>query len=132
MAPDKDEETAGLGETNVHASFISKEGADVTGDLERTPLEEVLTQIFCARSTGTLTVTLDQGTGELVLWKGEPLACSFEAGAEKREGDDAVLALFEKRRGTFRFTEDLEPREQNVKRSVPELVAEAKKRARRR
>jgi hypothetical protein len=104
--------------------FAPKEGADVTGDLERTSLEEVLTQVFCARSTGTLTVEKAgrEPEGELVIWKGEVLAASVG----KLTGDPAAIALLRRKVGGFRFTEELEPREQNVTRTIPDLVEASK------
>ena len=123
------EAETGAGDTHSHGSpWISREGTELAGDAAKVSLDEVLTTIFCARSTGTLTLEA-HGTEprvELVFWKGDPVACQ----GGKLEGDLAVLALLARSGGEFRFSEDLEPREQNVKRSIPELVAEAKSRRR--
>lgn len=126
--PDEDTTESLAGETLSRASFQHDSGREETGDLEKTSLEEVLTNLFCARSTGTLTIAA-QGAdpaAELVVWKGDVLAAS----AGPRTGEEAVIALMDRRSGTFRFTEELEPREQNVKRSVPQLVEEAARRRR--
>jgi hypothetical protein len=128
MSPeDPDEETTtNPGETLARASFQHRSGKDESGDLARVSLEDVLTNLFCSRSTGTLSVDAVGGepAGELVIWKGDVLAAQSGATA----GDEAVLAVLKRRQGTFKFTEDIEPREQNVKRSVPDLVAEAARR----
>lgn len=126
--PDEDTTESLAGETLSRASFQHNSGKEETGDLEKTSLEEVLTNLFCARSTGTLTLAAHgaEPAAELVVWKGDVLAAS--AGA--RSGEEVVIGLFERRAGTFRFTEELEPREQNVRRSVPELVEEAARRRR--
>ncbi len=126
MTPDDPDEDTNAGETLSRPAFQHKSGKDETGDLARVSLDDVLTNLFCARSTGTLTVeaAADEPAGELVIWKGDVLAAS----AGKREGEEAVFAILERKDGTFRFTEDIEPREQNVRRSVPDLVAEAARR----
>ncbi|MEZ0229234.1 MAG: DUF4388 domain-containing protein [Planctomycetota bacterium] len=126
MTPDDPDEDTNPGETLSRPSFQHKSGKDETGDLAKVSLEDVLTNLFCARSTGTLTVGPEGGEpeGELVIWKGDVLAAS----AGKHEGEEAVLAVLKRRDGTFRFTEDIEPREQNVRKSVPDLVAEAARR----
>lgn len=125
MPDDPDEET-NPGETLARASFQHKSGKDESGDLAKVSLEDVLTNLFCSRSTGTLTVEAMDGepSGELVFWKGDVLAASVG----RVGGEEAVLSVLKRRAGTFRFTEDIEPREQNVKRSVPDLVAEAARR----
>jgi hypothetical protein len=126
MAPDDPLEDTNPGETLSRAPFQHKTGADESGDLARVSLEDVLTNLFCARSTGTLTVEAagDEPGIELVIWKGDVLA----AAAGKVEGEEAALSALKRKVGTFRFTEDIEPREQNVRRSVPDLVAEAARR----
>jgi hypothetical protein len=126
MAPEDAKDKEPSGETIARGAFQPKSGADQTGDLATVQLEEILTNIFCARSTGTLTIDAvdKEPAGELVVWKGDVLAAS----AGKTSGEEAVFALLGRRSGTFRFTEELEPRDQNVKRSVPELVAEAARR----
>jgi hypothetical protein len=133
MAPDDpDEETAKGGETIARDAFMPHGEKVETGDLSRVSFEEVLTNLFCARSTGTLTVEAagaagspgSEPVGEVVVWKGDVLAAT----AGTQWGEEAVLVLLQRTSGTFRFTEDLEPREQNVRRSVPELVSEAARR----
>ena len=126
MDPDEDTDPI-TGETIARgASFAPGSGKEETGDLAKVPLEEVLTGLFCARSTGTLTLDAAGGEAavEIVVWKGDVLAAS--AGA--RSGEEVVLAALARKSGPFRFTEELEPREQNVRRSVPELVEEAARR----
>jgi Domain of unknown function (DUF4388) len=123
MTPDDpDEDTAPNGETIARDAFQPGGEKDETGDLAKLSLEEILTNIFCARSTGTLTVEAAGGelAGEVVVWKGDVLAATT--------GKKSGLALLERTAGAFRFTEELEPREQNVRRSVPDLVAEAARR----
>ncbi len=129
MTPDEpDEETSrAAGETVARdALYQPKGGADETGDLAQVSLEDVLTNLFCARSTGTLTITASEGepAAEVTIWKGDVLAAS----SAKVQGEEVVLALLGRHSGTFHFTEELEPCEQNVRRSVPELVAEAARR----
>lgn len=123
MGTNWDEETTG-GETRSAFAFSPKTGQDVRGELEKVSLEEILTSVFCARATGTLTVEAspaDAGA-ELVIWKGDPIACTFGNLA----GNDAAVALLKRKKGQFRFTDELEPREQNVNKTIPELVNEAK------
>jgi hypothetical protein len=124
-AGDPDEDT-NPGETLSRPSFQHKSGKEESGDLAQVSLEDVLTNLFCARSTGTVTVEAADGEpeGELVIWKGDVLA----AAAGEQQGEEAVLGILGRRAGTFRFTEDIEPREQNVRKSVPDLVAEAARR----
>jgi hypothetical protein len=129
MAPEeRDEETVSAGGDTVarDALYQPKGGAEETGDLAQVSLESVLTNLFCARSTGTLTIAASAGepAAEVTVWKGDVLAAS----SGKLLGEEVVLALLQRRSGTFRFTEELEPCEQNVRRSVPELVAEAARR----
>ena len=126
MAPDEPDEDTNHGETLSRAPFQHKSGADESGDLAQVSVEDVLTNLFCARSTGTLTIEAAGADPavQLVIWKGD----LHSASAGPVSGEEAAIAALGRRAGTFRFTEDLEPCEQNVRKSVPDLVAEATRR----
>src|SRR5438309_2321112 len=106
MANDPDEETSKLGETlSRGAAFQPKAGKDEKGELSEVALEEVLTNLFCARLTGTLTIekSSDGPPAEIVVWKGDLLAASWG----KQAGDEAVIGLLQRKTGAFCFTEEL-------------------------
>ena len=117
------------GSTPTNPAFTSLQrvqpGAAMTGRLDEVPAGELLQQLEFNKKTGTLTIHVPGGDGELVVEGGRPVRARF-----RQEIDDAaVVRLALLTSGRFTFTARIQPGERRMQGTLTALLFEASRQA---
>lgn len=117
------------GSTPTNPAFTSLQrvqpGAAMTGRLDEVPAGELLQQLEFNKKTGTLTIHVPGGEGELVVEGGRPVRARF-----RQETDDAaVIRLALLTSGRFTFTARVQPGERRMQGTLTALLFEASRQA---
>jgi CheY-like chemotaxis protein len=94
---------------------------DIRGDLEQVPLVDMLQLLAMNRRTGALTITAQDGNGEVRLVDGQVVDAAFR----RLVGDRALYRLLAARRGRFAFAPGDAPVIRRIQGSTNMLLMEA-------
>lgn len=94
---------------------------DIRGDLEQVPLVDMLQLLAMNRRTGALTITAQDGNGEVRLADGQVVDATYR----RIVGDRALYRLLAARRGRFAFAPGEAPIIRRIQASTNMLLMEA-------
>lgn len=112
--------------TNLALTSLArmKPGAAMTGRLDEVPVTELLQQLEFNKKTGTLTIHVKSGEGELVVADGRPMFARFGP----HRDDEATVRMALLTQGRFTFSARVEPGDRRMQGTITGILLEASRR----